>query len=302
MPRWCWSRRTGTSSPSGSATETGAPTWRSISCRSRSAPSPPPSRRRTSSSSSPRWSSRRGSCPDTGNTRRSLAVLLVTPLVIVLGEVVPKSFARPRADRLVSGGRADRPRRGNFPVSAGRGGLLGGADAFGSVRRDPADAGARHPGGAFAAAAGEPGRRVGRRAPRACDGAAGVPLRREEGGGCVPPPRAGDGAPRGRHLPGRRAVVRPERVFALPRVPGAGRPGGRIPPCPRRRGDRSRRPRGAAAAEAPLRPGVDAAGRAAARVPGRADLLRRGGGRVRRRHRDRHRGGRGRGGGGGDRG
>ena len=132
-------------------------------------------------------------------------------------------------------GRADHPHRGNFPVSAGRGGLLGGADAFGSVRRDSADAGARYPGGAFAAAAGEPGRRVGRRAPRADDGAAGVPLRREEGGGCVPPPRAGDGAPRGRHLPGRRAVIRPERVFPLSRVPGAGRPGGRIPPCPRRR-------------------------------------------------------------------
>ncbi len=30
-----------------------------------------------------------------------VAVLVVTPLVIVLGEVVPKSFARPRADRLV---------------------------------------------------------------------------------------------------------------------------------------------------------------------------------------------------------
>ncbi len=119
-------------------------------------------------------------------------------------------------------GRANRPHRGNLPVSAGRGGLLGGADAFGSVRRDPADAGARDPGGAFAAAADEPGRRVGRRAPRAGDGAAGVPLRREEGGGRVPPPRAGGGAPRGRHLPGRRAAVRPERVFPLPRVSGSG--------------------------------------------------------------------------------
>src|SRR3990172_8596469 len=35
-------------------------------------------------------------------TAALVAVGLVTPLVIVLGEVVPKSFARPRADRLVS--------------------------------------------------------------------------------------------------------------------------------------------------------------------------------------------------------
>jgi CBS domain containing-hemolysin-like protein len=40
--------------------------------------------------------------PRFGEYAALVAVLLVTPLIIVLGEVVPKSFARPRADRLVS--------------------------------------------------------------------------------------------------------------------------------------------------------------------------------------------------------
>ncbi|HLN91447.1 MAG TPA: DUF21 domain-containing protein, partial [Patescibacteria group bacterium] len=40
--------------------------------------------------------------PRFGEYASLVAVALVTPLVIVLGEVVPKSFARPRADRLVS--------------------------------------------------------------------------------------------------------------------------------------------------------------------------------------------------------
>ena len=40
--------------------------------------------------------------PRFGEYASLVAVLLVTPLVIVLGEVVPKSFVRPRADRLVS--------------------------------------------------------------------------------------------------------------------------------------------------------------------------------------------------------
>jgi putative hemolysin len=40
--------------------------------------------------------------PRFGDYASLVAVLLVTPLIIVLGEVVPKSFARPRADRLVS--------------------------------------------------------------------------------------------------------------------------------------------------------------------------------------------------------
>jgi CBS domain containing-hemolysin-like protein len=69
-----------------------------------------------------------------------IAVLLVTPLVIVLGEVVPKSFVRPRADRLVSAaGRI--VRAGEIsPVSAGRGGLLGWRGR--RLRsRDPPDAG-----------------------------------------------------------------------------------------------------------------------------------------------------------------
>ncbi|HEY5190690.1 MAG TPA: DUF21 domain-containing protein, partial [Candidatus Deferrimicrobium sp.] len=39
--------------------------------------------------------------PRFGEYASLVAVLLVTPLIIVLGEVVPKSFARPRADRLV---------------------------------------------------------------------------------------------------------------------------------------------------------------------------------------------------------
>src|SRR3990172_8841484 len=39
--------------------------------------------------------------PRFGETAALVAVGLVTPLVIVLGEVVPKSFARPRADRLL---------------------------------------------------------------------------------------------------------------------------------------------------------------------------------------------------------
>lgn len=40
--------------------------------------------------------------PRFGEYASLVAVLLVTPLVIVLGEVVPKTFVRPRADRLVS--------------------------------------------------------------------------------------------------------------------------------------------------------------------------------------------------------
>src|SRR5512139_1080263 len=40
--------------------------------------------------------------PRFGEHAEWVAVGVVTPLVIVLGEVVPKSFARPRADRLVS--------------------------------------------------------------------------------------------------------------------------------------------------------------------------------------------------------
>lgn len=40
--------------------------------------------------------------PRFGEYAPLIAVGLVTPLVIVLGEVVPKSYARPRADRLVS--------------------------------------------------------------------------------------------------------------------------------------------------------------------------------------------------------
>lgn len=40
--------------------------------------------------------------PRLGEYASLVAVLLVTPLIIVLGEVVPKSFARPRADRLAS--------------------------------------------------------------------------------------------------------------------------------------------------------------------------------------------------------
>src|SRR3990172_3001268 len=40
--------------------------------------------------------------PRFGEYAPLVAVLLVTPLVIVLGEVVPKTFVRPRADRLVS--------------------------------------------------------------------------------------------------------------------------------------------------------------------------------------------------------
>ena len=41
--------------------------------------------------------------PRFGEWAEWVAVGVVTPLVIVLGEVVPKSFARPRADRLVGG-------------------------------------------------------------------------------------------------------------------------------------------------------------------------------------------------------
>ena len=41
--------------------------------------------------------------PRFGEYASLVAVALVTPLVIVLGEVVPKGFARPRADRLVEG-------------------------------------------------------------------------------------------------------------------------------------------------------------------------------------------------------
>src|SRR3972149_112978 len=77
---------------------------------------------------------------------------------------------------------------------AGGGGRGGGGAVSAPVGGDPADAGACDPGGAYAAAAGKPGGRVGRRAPRAGDGAACVPFRREEGDGCVPPPRAGGGA------------------------------------------------------------------------------------------------------------
>jgi putative hemolysin len=41
--------------------------------------------------------------PRFGGNAEWVTVLAVTPLVIVFGEVVPKSFARPRADRLVGG-------------------------------------------------------------------------------------------------------------------------------------------------------------------------------------------------------
>ncbi len=240
--------------------------------------------------------------PRFGEYASLVAVLLVTPLVIVLGEVVPKSFVRPRADRLVS--------------AAGR------IVRMGEISLYPLVAAVSWAARTLSAPFGgiPPMRALVTREELS------LLLQASRGGGSDVEPHERMMVRRAFHFGEKRVadVFRPlAQVVALPEDATcrdaallSDRSGFSRYPVFRERVDQvvgylhvldvAGIDPGAPVAPLLRKPlfvpelmPLDELLRV---VPGRADLLRRGGGRVRRRHRDRHRGGRGRGGGGGDRG
>ena len=257
--------------------ETGEQNGRSISCEAGARPRHHPNGDERLRGPLLCGSSPRGSCPDSGNMHRSSPSCWSPRSSSSSGEVVPKTFVRPRADRLVS--------------------VTGPIVRLGEIFLYPLVAavswGARTLSAPFGGI--PPMRALVTREELA------LLLQASRGGGSDVEPhervmvrrafRFGEKRVEARSAPSRRWRRFPRTppagtprccptgaVFALPRVQGPCRPGGRKPPCPRRRRAVSPAPRRLPRyPEAPVRPGADGRSTSCCACSGRRwDLVRRG--------------------------